>query len=241
MIGFRCKSNAIFFNSQAYLIKPFIVSQFLWFVWSSYWENFETRGFRSGCLVLHMLRKINLFQSPWMSQRLCSLCWGESKEAFYDSAIIYLNQSSFQELLSPGEDEFAYEHPVGCITIPCSEDTFLYLMIISRLGVWADTITNHTYIYTIFNTSWCGCILQYLSARRSFYHNLQPKHPSGDANSQARTSHLMWTKNQTGQRRGHKSFCPVHFNLLNNFWLPSNVRNHHRQQICTPVASEMPN
>ncbi|GAU32279.1 hypothetical protein TSUD_62950 [Trifolium subterraneum] len=44
-----------------------------------------------------------------------------------------LNQPSFQELLSLSEEEFGYEHPMGGLTIPCSEDTFSELT--SRFNV----------------------------------------------------------------------------------------------------------
>ncbi|XP_014511332.1 auxin-induced protein 15A-like [Vigna radiata var. radiata] len=36
----------------------------------------------------------------------------------------YLNQPSFQDLLSQAEEEFRYEHSMGGLTIPCSEDVF---------------------------------------------------------------------------------------------------------------------
>ncbi|KAG4985103.1 hypothetical protein AAZX31_12G033700 [Glycine max] len=38
--------------------------------------------------------------------------------------ISYLTQSSFQDLLSRAEEEFGYDHPMGGLTIPCSEDVF---------------------------------------------------------------------------------------------------------------------
>ena len=38
--------------------------------------------------------------------------------------ISYLSQPSFQELLSQSQEEFGYDHPMGGITIPCSEDVF---------------------------------------------------------------------------------------------------------------------
>ncbi|RZB74092.1 Auxin-induced protein 6B [Glycine soja] len=38
--------------------------------------------------------------------------------------VLYLNQPSFQDLLSHAEEEFGYEHPMGGLTIPCSEDVF---------------------------------------------------------------------------------------------------------------------
>ncbi|KAL1362741.1 hypothetical protein AAHE18_03G103000 [Arachis hypogaea] len=39
--------------------------------------------------------------------------------------ISYLNQPSFQDLLSQAEEEFGYDHPMGGLTIPCEENVFL--------------------------------------------------------------------------------------------------------------------
>ncbi|CAL5212561.1 unnamed protein product [Lathyrus oleraceus] len=44
----------------------------------------------------------------------------------------YLNRPLFQELLNQAEEEFGYDHPMGGLTIPCSEDEFLNLT--SRLN-----------------------------------------------------------------------------------------------------------
>ncbi|KAG5007929.1 hypothetical protein JHK82_025859 [Glycine max] len=41
--------------------------------------------------------------------------------------VSYLNQPSFQELLSQVEEEFGYDHPMGCLTIHCSEDVFQHI------------------------------------------------------------------------------------------------------------------
>ncbi|XP_027354822.1 auxin-induced protein 10A5-like [Abrus precatorius] len=41
--------------------------------------------------------------------------------------VSYLNQPSFQDLLSQAEEEFGYDHPTGGLTIPCREDEFLGL------------------------------------------------------------------------------------------------------------------
>ncbi|XP_073130680.1 auxin-induced protein 15A-like [Henckelia pumila] len=46
--------------------------------------------------------------------------------------ISYLNDPSFQELLNQAEEEFGFSHPMGGLTIPCSEDIFMDL--ISCLG-----------------------------------------------------------------------------------------------------------
>ncbi|PRQ18856.1 putative small auxin-up RNA [Rosa chinensis] len=52
---------------------------------------------------------------------------GESQKKRFVIPISYLNQPSFMDLLSQAEEEFGYDHPMGGITIPCSEDTFLDL------------------------------------------------------------------------------------------------------------------
>ncbi|KAG2300244.1 hypothetical protein Bca52824_036716 [Brassica carinata] len=39
--------------------------------------------------------------------------------------VSYLNQPSFQALLGKSEEEFGYDHPMGGLTIPCHEDTFI--------------------------------------------------------------------------------------------------------------------
>ncbi|KAF8069816.1 hypothetical protein N665_1131s0014 [Sinapis alba] len=39
--------------------------------------------------------------------------------------ISYLNQPSFQALLGRSEEEFGFDHPMGGLTIPCPEDTFI--------------------------------------------------------------------------------------------------------------------
>ncbi|KOM50971.1 hypothetical protein LR48_Vigan08g179800 [Vigna angularis] len=39
--------------------------------------------------------------------------------------VSFLNQPSFQDLLSQAEEEFGYDHPLGGLTIPCGEHLFL--------------------------------------------------------------------------------------------------------------------
>ena len=43
----------------------------------------------------------------------------------------YLNQTSFQDLLSRAEEEFGYDHPMGGLTIPCTEDVFCISLLAS--------------------------------------------------------------------------------------------------------------
>lgn len=47
--------------------------------------------------------------------------------------ISYLEHPLFQELLRKAEDEYGFDHPMGGLTIPCSETTFL--TIISHLNL----------------------------------------------------------------------------------------------------------
>ena len=42
--------------------------------------------------------------------------------------ISYLSRSSFLDLLSQAEEEFGFAHPMGGLTIPCSEEIFLRLI-----------------------------------------------------------------------------------------------------------------
>ncbi|KAA0049691.1 hypothetical protein IC582_001491 [Cucumis melo] len=50
---------------------------------------------------------------------------GEEQKKRFVIPLSYLNQPSFQDLLSQAEEKFGYNHPMGGITIPCSEDYFL--------------------------------------------------------------------------------------------------------------------
>ncbi|PIA56040.1 hypothetical protein AQUCO_00700399v1 [Aquilegia coerulea] len=51
----------------------------------------------------------------------------QSEKKRYVVPISYLRQSSFQNLLNQAEEEFGYDHPMGGLTIPCSEEMFLKL------------------------------------------------------------------------------------------------------------------
>ncbi|PIN06135.1 hypothetical protein CDL12_21310 [Handroanthus impetiginosus] len=57
---------------------------------------------------------------------------GENEKKRFVIPISYLNHPSFQELLYQAEEEFGFHHPMGGLTIPCSEDLFVDLT--SRLG-----------------------------------------------------------------------------------------------------------
>ncbi|KAK4284803.1 hypothetical protein QN277_001585 [Acacia crassicarpa] len=55
-----------------------------------------------GCLAVYVGDKMKRFMIP----------------------VAYLNQPSFQDLLSQAKEEFGYYHPMGGLTIPCPEESF---------------------------------------------------------------------------------------------------------------------
>ncbi|XP_071698750.1 auxin-responsive protein SAUR21-like [Rutidosis leptorrhynchoides] len=57
---------------------------------------------------------------------------GEQEKKRFVVPVSLLSQPTFQELLQLAQEEFGYNHPMGGLTIPCSEDVFINLA--SRLG-----------------------------------------------------------------------------------------------------------
>ncbi|KAH6780142.1 SAUR-like auxin-responsive protein family [Perilla frutescens var. hirtella] len=57
----------------------------------------------------------------------CAVYVGENEKKRFVIPVSYLNHSSFQELLFQAEEEFGFHHPMGGLTIPCSEDLFIDL------------------------------------------------------------------------------------------------------------------
>ncbi|EYU37886.1 hypothetical protein ABFS82_02G015400 [Erythranthe guttata] len=52
---------------------------------------------------------------------------GESEKKRFVIPLSYLNNPLFQELLCQAEQEFGFHHPMGGLTIPCSEELFIDL------------------------------------------------------------------------------------------------------------------
>ncbi|KAL5713471.1 Auxin-responsive protein saur21 [Ranunculus cassubicifolius] len=52
---------------------------------------------------------------------------GESQKKRFVVPLSYLNHSLFQDLLNQAEEEYGFSHPMGGLTIPCDEYTFLDL------------------------------------------------------------------------------------------------------------------
>ena len=57
---------------------------------------------------------------------------GEQEKKRFVVPVALLSEPEFQELLIQAEEQFGYNHPMGGLTIPCSEDMFTHLA--SRLG-----------------------------------------------------------------------------------------------------------
>ncbi|XP_065867149.1 auxin-responsive protein SAUR21-like [Euphorbia lathyris] len=53
---------------------------------------------------------------------------GEEQKKRFIVPITYLSQPSFQHLLNKTEEEFGFDHPMGGLTIHCTEDHFLHLI-----------------------------------------------------------------------------------------------------------------
>ncbi|KAG2703234.1 hypothetical protein I3843_06G121200 [Carya illinoinensis] len=81
----------------------------------------------------HILRRSNSFakQAASMSfdvpKGYFAVYVGEGEKKRFIIPVSFLNQPSFQELLSTVEEEFGFDHPMGGLTIPCSEDIFINL------------------------------------------------------------------------------------------------------------------
>ncbi|WZZ90922.1 hypothetical protein YC2023_119501 [Brassica napus] len=56
----------------------------------------------------------------------------------YMVPVSYLNQPSFQALLSKSEEEFGFDHPMGGLTIPCPEDTFIIMTGIVNKSIYGS-------------------------------------------------------------------------------------------------------
>ncbi|WRX15355.1 Small auxin-up RNA - like 10 [Theobroma cacao] len=50
---------------------------------------------------------------------------GEVEKKRFVVPISFLKHHSFQNLLSEAEEEYGFNHPMGALTIPCSEEAFL--------------------------------------------------------------------------------------------------------------------
>ena len=53
---------------------------------------------------------------------------GENEKKRFVVPVSLLSQPSFQDLLIQAEDEYGFNHPMGGLTFPCTEDAFIDLI-----------------------------------------------------------------------------------------------------------------
>ncbi|CAN8276667.1 unnamed protein product [Cochlearia groenlandica] len=80
----------------------------------------------------HILRQAKMFSfssstSLDVPKGYLAVYVGERKMKRFVVPILYLDQPSFQDLLRKVEEEFGFDHPMGGLTIPCSEEIFMDL------------------------------------------------------------------------------------------------------------------
>ncbi|KAG5013731.1 hypothetical protein JHK86_025992 [Glycine max] len=82
-------------------------------------------GFRIPAII----RQASLSTTQTASKRVeVQIVYVGDKMRRFMIPVSYLNQPSFQELLSQAEEEFGFDQPTGGLTIPCKEDEFLNII-----------------------------------------------------------------------------------------------------------------
>ncbi|KAM6554689.1 hypothetical protein CsatB_015451 [Cannabis sativa] len=87
-------------------------------------------GFR----FVNLVHAKQLIQRPFSSTKdipkgfVAVYVGDESRMKRFVIPVAYLNQPSFQDFLSQAEEEFGFDHPMGALTIPCTEDAFINLI-----------------------------------------------------------------------------------------------------------------
>lgn len=74
-----------------------------------------------------VLRKSNSFSNQSTPKGHVAVYVGDNEKKRFVIPISFLNEPSFQDLLSKAEEEFGFNHAMGGLTIPCSEDMFIDL------------------------------------------------------------------------------------------------------------------
>ena len=68
----------------------------------------------------------------------------EAQKQRFVVPISYLKNPSFQKLLSQAEEEFGFDHPMGGITIPCTEEAFIDAITSSLNSSWEENVKSLT-------------------------------------------------------------------------------------------------
>lgn len=78
-------------------------------------------------MAIIRLAKKNNRESKNVPKGFFAVYVGEEQKKRFLLPIAFLKEPSFQKLLSMAEEEFGYDHPMGGLTIPCSEEIFIRL------------------------------------------------------------------------------------------------------------------
>ncbi|TQE02426.1 hypothetical protein C1H46_011951 [Malus baccata] len=84
-------------------------------------------------MMKHILKLQSRSSSHEVPKGHVAVYVGEFGKKRYVVPVAYLNHPSFKVLLKSAEEEFGFNHPMGGLTIPCKEETFISL--IYELGV----------------------------------------------------------------------------------------------------------
>ncbi|XP_047311200.1 auxin-responsive protein SAUR21-like [Impatiens glandulifera] len=87
-------------------------------------------GFRLPAIVLakHAIRRaLSTPVSMDVPKGHLAVYVGETEKKRHIVPISYLKCPSFQSLLSKAEEEFGFDHPMGGLTIICTEEDFFYI------------------------------------------------------------------------------------------------------------------
>jgi SAUR family protein len=93
-----------------------------WHVTYNGWNS----KFHISFIFIYFLVKMNLTCSCFLlgiSARI--QFFGEIQKKRFVIPVPYLNQPIFQDLLSQAEEQLGYDHPMGGLTIPCREESFM--------------------------------------------------------------------------------------------------------------------
>ena len=81
-------------------------------------------------LTHKQLRKLNSKNQSTVPKGHVAVYVGDNNEAMkrYVVPLSYLSHPAFQDLLARAEEEFGFNHPMGGLTIPCDEKTFIHVV-----------------------------------------------------------------------------------------------------------------
>ncbi|KAJ7001389.1 auxin-responsive protein SAUR21-like [Populus alba x Populus x berolinensis] len=79
--------------------------------------------------VKHIIKgkSLNCRNQPDVPKGHVAIYVGEMQRKRFVVPISYLSHPSFQDLLNRAEEEFGFDPPMGCLTIPCREEAFIHL------------------------------------------------------------------------------------------------------------------